>query len=83
MKLIPRLAAARVYDRTLIVGLMLLVGFVGLAQEVWEKESFAFDASVLWGLHRWANPVLDQVMLGITRLGDPEVVVPVVAITAG
>jgi membrane-associated phospholipid phosphatase len=78
MKLFRQLSAMRVIDRLQMIGLLLLIGLTWLAQEIWEKESFAFDARLLWGLHQWANPVLDQVMLGITRLGDPEVVVVVV-----
>jgi membrane-associated phospholipid phosphatase len=58
---------------------LLLAGLTWLCQEIWEKESFRFDTAVLLGIHRWANPVFDQLMLGITRLGNPEVVVVVVA----
>lgn len=78
MQLLRKLSAVRVIDRLQAIGLLLLLGLTWLAQEIWEKESFAFDARLLWGLHQWANPVLDQVMLGITRLGDPEVVIFVV-----
>lgn len=42
-----------------------------------------FDANLLLGLHQWANPLLDQIMLSITRLGNPEVVVVVVIISLG
>jgi membrane-associated phospholipid phosphatase len=83
MKLFRQLSAMRVIDRLQVISLLLLIGLTWLAQEVWEQESFAFDARLLWGLHQWANPVLDQVMLGITRLGDPEMVVVVVLGTCG
>jgi membrane-associated phospholipid phosphatase len=61
--------------------LLPLAGLTWLCQEIWEKESFRFDTTVLLGIHRWANPLLDQLMLGITRLGNPEVVVMVVAVS--
>jgi undecaprenyl-diphosphatase len=54
-----------------------------LCQEVWEKESFQFDRMLLLGLHQWAHPILDQIMLSITRLADPEFVVAVVGFNLG
>ena len=67
----------------LIVCLLLLVGLGWLSQEVLEKESFQFDTAILLGIHQWANPTLDQFMLSLTRLGDPEVVVVVVVVGLG
>ena len=63
--------------------LVILLGLSWLFQEVLEKEAFGFDTTVLLGVHRWANPILDQVMLSLTRLGDPEFVVVVVALSLG
>jgi membrane-associated phospholipid phosphatase len=60
--------------------LLLITGLGWLCQEVGEKESFRLDTALLMGLHRWANPVLDQLMLGITRLGDPEFVIVIIVI---
>jgi hypothetical protein len=37
-----------------------------LAEEVWEKEAFTFDRTVLLWVHQGANPVLDLLMLSIT-----------------
>jgi membrane-associated phospholipid phosphatase len=62
----------------LILCLLLLAALAKLCREVWEKETWRFDSSLLLWLHGWASPWLDQLMLGLTRLGDPEVVLPVV-----
>ena len=34
-------------------------------------------------MHQWANPILDQVMLSLTRLGDPEFAVVIVVRSLG
>ena len=47
-----------------------------LSEEVLEQESFAFDQHILLYIHQFANPVLDNLMLGATRMGDPRTVVP-------
>jgi membrane-associated phospholipid phosphatase len=62
----------------LILCLLLVAALAKLCRGVWEKESWRLDSSLLLWLHGWANPTLDQLMLGLTRLGDPEVVLPVV-----
>ncbi|MBE9060397.1 phosphatase PAP2 family protein [cf. Phormidesmis sp. LEGE 11477] len=51
-----------------------------LSDEILERESFAFDKHILLYIHQFANPVLDAVMVGITRLGDPRTVVPLTVI---
>jgi membrane-associated phospholipid phosphatase len=56
----------------LAVCFVILLGLSWLFQEVWEKEAFSFDTTILLKIHQWANPVLDQLMLVITRLGNPE-----------
>lgn len=48
-----------------------------LAEEVWEKEAFSFDRTVLLWIHQGANPVLDLLMLSVTKLGNPTVVTPI------
>jgi membrane-associated phospholipid phosphatase len=78
-----KLLQKRSIDRMTTTGLILLTGLTWLGQEVLERESLPIDPPLLLQIHQWANPVLDQVMLGITRLADPEVVVVVVAITLG
>lgn len=58
------------------VCLLLLFGLANLAEDVLEQEAFAFDTTILLWINRFANPALDQIMLTATRLGDPEIVVP-------
>jgi hypothetical protein len=53
----------------LVACLIVLLGLSWLFQEVWEKEAFGFDTTILLWLHQWANPGLDTVMLKITTLG--------------
>lgn len=62
------------------VCLLLLFGLANLAEEVLEQEAFAFDEAVLLWINQFTNPVLDQVMLTVTRLGDPYIVVPLTCI---
>lgn len=62
----------------LILCLLVLALLAKLCREVWEKETWRFDSSLLLWLHGWANPPLDAVMLWLTRLGNPHVVLPVV-----
>jgi undecaprenyl-diphosphatase len=63
--------------------LLVLLVLSKLFDEVLERESFAFDTSFLLWLHQFANPSLDVVMLTITRLGDPEIVVTIAAVSLG
>lgn len=81
----PRLATLIAAIGTVgLMGCLLLLLILGwLSQEVLEKESFQLDTTLLLSIHRWANPRLDQVMLSITRLGDPEVVVVIVIVGFG
>jgi undecaprenyl-diphosphatase len=65
-----------------LIGCLLLLALFGwLSQEVLERESFGFDTTILLWLHRHSNAAIDNVMLGITNLGNPNFVVPLVAIT--
>jgi membrane-associated phospholipid phosphatase len=52
-----------------------------LSDEVLEKEAFTFDKSFLLWLHQFSNPTLDQIMLKITQLGNPNVVIIVATLT--
>jgi membrane-associated phospholipid phosphatase len=81
LKLAPLIAAMGTVG--LAACLIILLGLSWLFQEVWEKEAFGFDTAALLWLHQWANPVLDAVMLKITTLGNPEIVVVVVAFSLG
>ena len=52
-----------------------------LSEEVLEREAFAFDKTILLWIHSLANPTLDRIMLGITRLGDPITVGIIAGVT--
>lgn len=56
---------------------LILYFLVRMTGEVLEKEVFSFDESILLKIHQLANPVLDQLMLSITKIGDPGTVVPI------
>lgn len=47
--------------------------FAEIAEEILEKESFIFDKEILLTLRELHSPLLDQVMLGLTFLGEPVV----------
>jgi len=67
----------------LAICLLLIWALAKLSGEVLERESFAFDTSFLLWLHQFANPILDNVMITITLLGNPIVVIPVAIVTLG
>lgn len=67
----------------LLLGLGLLALLGWLCREVWEQRSFRFDTTLLLWLHAGAHPLLDRLMLSLTRLGDPGMVLPVVLAALG
>jgi membrane-associated phospholipid phosphatase len=61
-----------------LIGYLLILSIVAwLCTEVWEKEAFSLDRSLLLWIHQFANPQLDGAMLFITALGDPGMVITV------
>lgn len=50
--------------------------FVELAEEVHELETFHVDESLLWRMHAWHGPALDQAVVLVTRLGYEWFLVP-------
>jgi membrane-associated phospholipid phosphatase len=62
---------------------ILLVGLGWLFQERAKQEAFTRDTTLLLGLHQWSTPLLDQIMLILTRLGNPEFVVVVIFLSLG
>jgi undecaprenyl-diphosphatase len=62
------------------VCLLLLFGLASLSEEVLEQEAFAIDEMILLWVNQWTTPALDQIMLAVTRLGDPDIVVPLTCI---
>ncbi|MEG5174538.1 phosphatase PAP2 family protein [Microcoleus sp. B3-D7] len=57
-------------------------GFATLAEDVLEKESYAFDTSILLALRQLHTPLRDRVMLGFTFLGEPNLLL-VICLTLG
>jgi membrane-associated phospholipid phosphatase len=76
----PYLSAliATIGTASLAVCLLILLGLSKLFQEVWEKEAFSVDTTLLLQIHQWTNHVLDRVMLGLTQIGNPSFIVSVV-----
>lgn len=46
--------------------------FATLAEDVLGKQSYAFDSSILLALRKLHTPLRDQIMLGFTFLGEPN-----------
>ena len=61
------------------LGLLALFGW--LSQEVLEKEAFGFDTTILLWLHQHSNATIDNLMLTLTKLGNPAFVVVLVTIS--
>ena len=56
----------------LLAGLVLpWVVFINVAEDIWESGGFVGDKQILKFLHAHATPVLDQLALGFTAVGDP------------
>lgn len=81
----PRIASLIATIGIFGLGICLFILFIvaQIADEVLEKESFAFDKSVLLWIHQFSNPTLDRVMLAITALANPNFVVIVVSVSLG
>ncbi|MEG5032460.1 phosphatase PAP2 family protein [Microcoleus sp. AT3-D2] len=59
----------------LAVAALAMWGFATIAEEVLEKESYAFDTFILLALRQLHTPLRDQIMLGFTFLGEPNLLV--------
>ncbi|MEG4146666.1 phosphatase PAP2 family protein [Microcoleus sp. Pol12B5] len=66
----------------LAVAALAMWGFATIAEEVLEKESYAFDTSILLYLRSLHTPLRDQIMLGFTFLGEPKLLL-VICLTLG
>ena len=65
----------------LMVVLALAALFAVVAEDVWLKQTFAWDASLALAIHQLSSPVLDRVMDLITQAGEAgAVAVAVLAI---
>ena len=67
----------------LIICLLIIYLLAKLSEEVWEKEAFAFDKTILLWIHQFANPTWDNIMLNITKLGNPTMMVIITIISLG
>ena len=65
----------------LIICLAIIYILAELSEEVLEREAFAFDKAILLWIHQFANPILDKIMLNVTRLGNPSTVVAITLVT--
>ncbi len=54
----------------LLLSVLALWAFAGLADNIWEGESFAFDSQVIGAVHGVASSALTTIMMGVTMLGD-------------
>ena len=67
-----------------LLRLALLLGsvmtFAALAEDVWFKEGFAWDAPVALAIHRFSQPWLDVAMNAITQTGGTGAVVLVIGL---
>ena len=60
------------------LGVLLIAAFVfiGLAEDVWLNEGFAWDAPLMLALHSIRQPWLDTFFIGITQTAGEWVIVP-------
>ena len=65
----------------LVICLLIIYLLAQLSEEVWEKEAFAFDKTILLWIHQFANPTWDRIMLIITQLGNLNTVVTIAIVT--
>ena len=79
-----------------LVSLVATIGIVGLvfclviiyllaelSQKVLARQAFDFDKAILLWIHQFANPTLDQIMLNVTRLGNPSTVLFIMVASLG
>jgi len=68
----------------LFAGVLLpLAGFVALADEVHEFESFHFDAPLLWQMHGLHSPSLDRCFVLLSKLGYEWFLIPADVLIVG
>lgn len=57
----------------LLISVLGLWGFAAIAEEVLDKETQAFDTQILLAIRQLHTPLLNQIMIGITTLGEPTI----------
>lgn len=65
-----KLALGWILTSGLALSIGLLILFSWLAEEVWEGDTFKFDASVREYVHTFANPILTDVMRALSFVGS-------------
>jgi len=53
-----------------VVILLSLGLFVELADDVWRREGFTWDAPIMLAIHRYSTPLLDRIMWLVTETGS-------------
>ncbi|MEZ4865234.1 MAG: phosphatase PAP2 family protein [Caldilineaceae bacterium] len=56
------------------IAIGLLGSFLQLAEDVWMKEAFAWDAPVMLAVHQLSTPWLNTLMIAITWIGSPGII---------
>lgn len=64
----------------LAVVVFLVVIVAGLAEDVWFREVFSWDAPIILGIHSLSNPTLDTVMKLVTQTGNAGAIALVLAL---
>lgn len=84
-KVHPRVASFVAFFGAIWLGICVLTiyGLAKLSDGVLEQEAFSFDKSILLSIHKLASPWLDQLMLSITRLGNPTMAVSLTVVVFG
>lgn len=81
-KINPKLSSFIAFFGVAWLGVCLVTAYilVEISDNVLAQEAFEFDEHVLLYIHQFATPVLDNVLLFITRIGDPHTVVPLTGV---
>ena len=76
--------ARRVPLLALFLGVLApLWAFGVLAEDVWQREGFAWDAPILRAIHRVATPELDRLAVAVTMVGGARGMVPLCLLALG
>ncbi len=62
--------ALRPWEPALVIVFLSLGLFLELADDVWRREGFSWDAPIMLAIHRYSTPLLDRVMWFITQTGS-------------
>lgn len=65
--------SAQFFTRRLIglkIVFVLIVVFAKLAEDVWFREGFSWDAPIILAIHNFSNPTLDTFMRFVTQTGE-------------